>query len=259
MLYYAALGLCLPFLCVGESESEPPAVDETVEMVLPQVAMPEMGNDRLGSILNRYYAEGLGGVSNWENVVSLRVSGQLKLESGTFKFASYRKKPHYIKMTIRGKQVRIKRGYDGTTAWQVAKRGASAVEMDAVNARAFIHGAHFKNYLLYPRALGKQIEYLDTIPVDGEICHQVRVTLDSGYQVDYFIEVESFLELKVVTTDLRTEKVTTVVYEDYIRKLGMPVAQKIVSSENGVWVSTLELEEVKVNSGVMPWMFKMPK
>ena len=218
-----------------------------------------MGADRLGSILNRYYKEGLGGPGNWEKVVSLRVSGRLKLEGGEFKFNAYQKKPHYVKVTIRGNQRHMKMGYDGSTAWQVSKKGTGAVEMESAQARHFIHGARFGNYLLYPYALGKQLEYLDTLPVDGAICHQIRVTLDSGYQVDYFIDIRTYLELKVITTDLHSEQVTSVVYEDYIREFGMPIARKVVRSENGVWASTLELDEVKVNSGVMPWMFKMPK
>jgi hypothetical protein len=49
------------------------------------------------------------------------------------------------------------------------------------------------------------------------------------------------------------------VAEDYIRESGIPIAQKVVSSENGEWVSTFKLDKITVNSGVMPWMFKMPK
>jgi hypothetical protein len=253
-----ALGCFAAFSSVCAEEAAP-AEGEDASVILRQTAMPEMGTDRLGSILNRYYKEGLGGPGNWEKVVSLRVFGRLTLEGGEFEFKAYQKKPHYIKMTIFGKQRRMKMGYDGSTAWRVLQGQGGAVEMEGAQARQFMHNAHFGNYLLYPYALGKQIEYIDTVPVDDVICHQVRVTLDSGYQVDYFIDIRTYLEVKVITTDLRSEQVTSVVYEDYIRESGMPIAQKVVSSEDGKWVSTLELDEVKVNSGVMPWMFKMPK
>jgi hypothetical protein len=258
-LFYGSLGLGLSWLCASAEQAAPAQVEEA-SVALRRTAMPKMGIGRLGSILHRYYEEGLGGPDSWEKVVSLRVSGRLKLEGGEFKFNAYQKKPHYIKMTIYGDRRHMKMGYGGSTAWQVLAKGGDAVEMEADQARHFIHSARFGNYLLYPYALGKQLEYLDTVPVDGTICHQVRVTLDSGYQVDYFIDIRTYLEIKVITTDLRSERVTSVVYEDYIRELGMPpIAQKVVSSENGVWASTLELDEVKVNSGIMPWMFKMPK
>ncbi len=223
-LFYGALGFGLSLSCVT-AEEPVPSQDEDASVILRQVAMPEMQNDRLGSILNRYYKEGLGGPGNWEKVVSLRVSGRLILEGGEFKFNAYQKKPHYIKMTIYGNQRHMKMGYDGSTAWQVSKKGSGAVEMESTQARHFIHSARFGNYLLYPYALGKQLEYLDTVPVDGVICHQVRVTLDTGYQVDYFIDIRTYLEIKVITTDLRSEQVTSVVYEDYIREFCMPIAQ----------------------------------
>ena len=231
---------------------------EEADVLLRQTAMPEMGADRLGSILNRYYTEGLGGAENWEQVVSLRVAGRLTFAGGELQFNAYQKKPHYIKMTIYGDHRDIRMGYDGKVAWQAMKRG-TVEAMPAEQARRFVHGARFGNYLLYPYARGKQMEYLDTVPVDGTICHQIRVTLDTEYQVDYFVDIRTYLEIKVVNTDLRTGAINSVVYEDYIREFGMPIAQKVVSSERGEWVSTLELDEVKVNSGIMPWMFKMPK
>jgi len=260
-LFTGALVACLSLSCVSAEEAAPvDAEGEEADVTLRQTAMPEMGVDRLGSILNRYYKEGLGGAENWEKVVSLRVAGRLTLEGGEFEFNAYQKKPHYIKMTIHGDHRDIRMGYDGRVAWQVMKRGPNAVEvMEPTQARRFIHGARFGNYLLYPYASGKHLEYLDTVPVDGAICHQIRVTLESEYQVDYFVDIRTYLEVKVVNTDLRTGEAHSVVYEDYIREFGMPIAQKVVSYEGDAWVSTLELDEVKVNSGIMPWMFRMPK
>lgn len=258
-LLYGALGLGLSLSSLS-AESEDPSQDEDASVILRETAMPEMGADRLGAILNRYYKEGLGGAENWDQVVSLKVAGRLTLGSGEFKFNAYQKKPHYIKLTICGNQRHMRMGYDGTVAWEAKRRGAGvAAPMEAAQARRFIHSAHFGNYLLYPYAEGKVLEYLDTVPVDNVICHQIRVTLDSGYQVDYFIDIRTYLEIKIVNTDLNSGTISSVVYEDYIREFGMPIAQKVVSSEDGVWVSTLELDEVKVNSGIMPWMFKMPK
>ncbi len=252
------LSLCASFLCAEEHLETLKFVEGQMDVLLRQVPMPEMDNSHLGGILNRYYREGLGGSENWDKVVSLRVSGNLTLEHGEFELHAYQKKPNYIKMTISGDGRDLVLGYDGETAWQLQRGQDSAQPMEEREARRFVHSAHFGNYLLYPYALGKTVSYVDTVPVEGTICHQIRVTLDTGYQVDYFIDIRTYLEIKVVNTDLRTGDRNTMLYEDYIREFGVPIAKKVVSSENGKWVSTLELCEVKVNSGIMPWMFKMP-
>jgi hypothetical protein len=149
--------------------------------------------------------------------------------------------------------------YDGEVAWkQIARRGEPE-RMAEAEARRFIHSARFGSYLLYPFAEGKRISLIDTVPVEGAICHHIRVELDTDYQVDYFIDIRNYLEIKVVNTDLRSETTHSIIYKDYIRELGMPVARKVKSFENGKWVSTLLVDEVKMNSGVMVWMFHMPE
>ncbi|MGB0258283.1 MAG: hypothetical protein ACPGES_06510, partial [Coraliomargarita sp.] len=95
--------------------------------------------------------------------------------------------------------------------------------------------------------------------LESALCHQIRVTLGTGYVVDYFIDIRRYLEVKVVNTDTQTGLVSEVIYEDYIRDFGMPIAKRVRNYENGELISTLELSEVKVNTGIMPFMFHMPK
>jgi hypothetical protein len=231
-----------------------------MNVTIRKTAMPELGNNRVAKILNRYYREGLGGEENWEKIVSLRISGELKTKDGELRLNAYQKKPNLIKMNLYNETARngMTLAYDGEDAWKQQGRRAKPEQMSDEEARRFIHSARFGNYLLYPYAEGKQIRFVDTVPVEGTICHQIRVELDTGYQVDYFIDIRSYLEIKVVNSDLRNGTVNSVIYEDYIREFGMPIAKKVESREGGEWVSSLVIDEVKVNSGVMPWMFHMP-
>lgn len=130
--------------------------------------------------------------------------------------------------------------------------------MDAQAARRFVHSSYFGNHLLFPYAKGKTIEYVDTVPLGSKVCHLIRVSLDTEYEVDYYIDIRSYLEVKVVNRDLKDQSTNTVVYTDYVREFGMPIARKVESYEDGQWASSLVLEDIKVNTGVMPWMFKMP-
>lgn len=233
---------------------------EQIDAQLRESPMPELGEGRLAKILQRYYQDGLGGFENWSKVSSLKAGGTLKLKTGDFDLLALQKKPNLIKMTISGPQSKISLGYDGKTAWQkLPGRDSKAEPMPDEEARRFIQSSHFGNYLLYPFAEGKEITYIDTVPTDGDICHHIRVILDTGYQIDYYLDIRTYLEHKVVNTDLRSDFVSTVIYRDYSRDPGVPIARTVESFENGKWVSTLTLDELKANTGIVPWMFRMPR
>lgn len=231
---------------------------EEITAIMRNTAMPDVGKGRLAKILSRYYNEGLGGAENWEQIFSLKFSGTLKLEAGEFDLNAYQKKPNLTKMVIGSDGLDLILSYDGDVAWQhLPGRNTKPKLMEADEARRFIHGASFGSHLLYPFAEGKRILYLDTVPVDGHICHHIRVELDSGYEVDYFIDIRKYLEIKVVNRDLTNNSTSSVVYRNHARRLGMPIAMEVENYEEGEWVSSLILDEVKVNSGVIPFMFKM--
>lgn len=236
----------------------PPGKDSAL---IRATAMPELGDSRIENILSRYFREGLGGPEVWDAIESLNVAGKLKTESGELILNAYQKKPNFIKMNlyVEAAPNGLVLAYDGQVAWKQENQRAKPEPMSESEARRFIHASTFGNHLLYPFAKGKRISLVDTVPVEGTICHQVRVELDTEYQVDYFIDIRTYLEIKVVNTDLRSGAVNSIVYRDYVRKSGMPIAQKLESSEDGKWVSSLDIEEIKINSGIMPWMFHMPK
>lgn len=248
-------------LFAAEKENELFISPDKLNDKLRNTAMPEMGETRIEKILKGYYEIGLGGPESWEKVESLNFLGKMKTEAGELSLIAYQKKPDLIKMTLSHKsgQGGLTLAYDGEIAWKKRGRQNSPERMKEMEARRFIHSAAFGNYLLYPFAEGKRIRLIDTVPVEGAICHQIRVELDSGYQVDYYLDIRSYLEVKVVNTDLRNDSSNTIIYKDYSRELGLPIARKVRNIENDEWISTLIVEEIKVNTGVMPWMFHIPE
>lgn len=234
---------------------------EKLTVKLRNTAMPELGETRIETILKRYYELGLGGPENWEKIVSLNIIGQMETKGGTLALNAYQKKPDLIKMILSHEsgQGSLTLAYDGEVAWKQKGRQGKAEQMSEVEARRFIHSANFGNYLLFPFAEGKRIRLIDTVPVEGAICHQIRVELDTGYQVDYFLDIRDYFEVKVVNSDLRNNSSNSIIYKNHSRESGLPVAKTVKNLENGEWVSTLQIEEVKVNPGIMPWMFHPPE
>ena len=260
----AAFALCSVLVAVDETENADNTLkitEDQITMILRQTAMPELGEGRLARILTSYYIEGLGGADRWSQISSLKLSGTLKLESGDFDLNTYQKKPDLLKVTVRRTSSTLVLAYDGETAWQqLPKDGAKPELMGKAEARDFIHNAKFHNHLLYPFAFGKKIKYMDIVSVEGHVCHQVRVTLDSDYQFDYFIDSRSNFMVQVIANDLLDQTTQRSVFKDYVRapdEQGMPVARKVESYENGGLVSTATIDEISVNAGIPSWMFEM--
>tara|TARA_E500000178_G_scaffold192611_1_gene190596 strand:+ start:468 stop:1280 length:813 start_codon:yes stop_codon:yes gene_type:complete len=233
---------------------------DQINTIMRQSAMPDLGEGRLSRILTRYYNESLGGAEKWDEISSLQVSGIIALATGEFELTVYQKKPDRFRMRVRHNQRDLEMGFDGVTAWQrMPGRDTEPELMGEAEARRFIHGAQFGSFLLYPYANGKEIQYVDSVPIEGNLCHLIRVTLSSEYQVDYFIDIRKYQLLKSVHTDFRSGLVSSVFYKDYVRESGMLIAKQIENFENGEWVSSLTTNDLKVNSGLMPWMFEMPQ
>jgi len=234
---------------------------EKITPALRNTAMPELGDSPVEKILEKYYKKRTGGQENWDKIESVILTGELKTKDSKLALNAYQKKPTFIKLVLSNKEVHdsITLSYDGKVAWKQMGSRAEPENMDDTEARRFIHNARFDNYLFYPFAEGKRISHVATVPTEGAICHQMRVVLDTGYQVDYFFDIRTFLEIKVVNTDLRSGAVSSIIYKDYDLEQPIPIAKKVKSFEEGEWVSTLLLDNIKLNSGIMPWMFSRPE
>ena len=253
------IGICVVLFASGTSVGNAvqlPSIE--IDSSLPRKAMPELGESQLARILSRYYNIGLGGLKTWEQINSLKITGTLTLAEGPLKLYAYQRKPNLFKLTLCRGEFEMVLGYDGETAWRI-KPGQSPEHMPAKQARSFIHNSIFGNYLLYPHTNGKKIEYIGTVTVDKEHCHHIRVQLNNDYQVDYFFSVSSYLDVKVIHTDLQSGSTNSIFYRDYIRVSGIPISTYSQNYEGDKWQSTLRIEDVKHNLGLTPWIFRIPK
>ena len=233
---------------------------EPVTQIMRDTAMPELGDSRVEKILSQYYINGLGGNEFWDDIESFQLEGTLALEGIDFVLNAFQKKPNLLKMLIQHPEtdILIEMGYDGEVAWKQMPR-TDAKPMGVQETRRFAQSSCFGSHLLYPFQEGKTIRYIDTAPLDGQICHQVQVTTAAGYKIDYYIDIRTFLEAKMVSVDTTTGFVSTLVYSDYSREVGLPIPLTVKSYENSEWVSTFTIDEIKLNPGLMPWMFHLPK
>ena len=249
---------------VLEDEKTNRLIPEGVERIqaLEEIAMPKLYPSKLGQVLSRYYSEGLGGSETWDQIKSLRTKGELLDANGEiFSYESLVKKPHYLKIDIRAEEGgNYTISFDGQNAWEKLPNQTEAVRLDLQDpsARLLIHSAKYSNYLLYPLSLDKSLEYLGTKREDNSVCHWIRVQTDLGFVLDYYIDVQSYKEVKVVLRDhLNTENASIISYLDYKDVNGFPMAHEIISEKSGERVSALKIKSTEMNVGVLKWMFDL--
>jgi hypothetical protein len=224
-----------------------------------EVVIPALGDSKLEKLLSRYYSEGLGGVSAWEGINSLRVQGTILLDGESFKIQVFQRKPNLLKMVLSKREMVMVVGYDGKDAWSYfPNANTKGTLLEESEARNLVHASIFGNYLLYPYRSNKTLQYLGTKADGNTICHIIRVALDSQFLVDYFIDVRNYLESRIVNKDLTNGSVTSIIVEDYRIVDGVPFAHRIKNYKDDLLISDLTIEKIDLNLGLTAWFFNTP-
>ena len=225
--------------------------------VLETIAMPDLASSKLGDILENYYNRHLGGAERWSTLESVRMRGTIDNQGRMLSVTSYQKKPDLCKLKIWNDEYSVMLGYDGDDAW--IKEGRSAVrDMSHAERKRFVLNSRFESLLLYPFKSDRRIEYIDAVPFKGRLCHQIRVYLEKRYEVDHFVDVRDYSLVKIDSRDTLNDHSHESVFTSYRTFDEYPVAMEVTNYENGEKVSIFYVDEVKVNSGVVPWLFARP-
>ena len=226
---------------------------------LRDMAMPDLYQSKLGLILDRYYKEGLGGKVTWEKINSLMIKGKIKNTDGDFTYKAVHKKPNLLRIEISNYKKEIVYSYDGKNAWHISNKGEKAeLISDEERIRELANDAEFSSHLLYPFKKGKTIKYIGTARVDDNLCHVIRVRTDLNFELDYYVDVRKYIEVRVTKRDMSNPlNESRLVYSDYRKVDGLSLAFNLELEKNNEWHSTIQIEEVKSNSGVLNWMFNL--
>lgn len=256
---------CLAQDVVAQTGSAPLFEPSDFEQLLTQVGpMNTRGlSYRVSNVLEKYYANSLGGIENWEQVQSMRFEGQLRLADGKrLSFFAYMKKPNLCKVVVSpaGSSRRLVMAYDGEEAWQSRPGPAGDVvdSMSTEEASNFIRDAWFGGHLLYPTYPGKQIEHLGVEKVGDETLVNLQVTLPERQSLIYSISLNGFYEYKRSHTNAVNGELEVIEQSEFKQISGVRVPFKSVLTSNGVFVHEMTLDEVTINKGVISWMFDRP-
>ncbi len=211
------------------------------------------------AVLRKYYEASFGGAGNWAKVQDIRFEGVLELPEGEFPFFGYLKKPDFSKVILYGEgTAQVTMAYDGADAWQIVPPARAATGMPAPVAADFVRDAPVGGLLLYPSLPGKRIEALGERKVGKFRCRDLRVTLPTGQQVTYAIDLETGLERQKTSTSAASGKVETLTHNRWEAYRGVVVLAESTMTVDGEAVFTSRIQHVEVNAGLEPGMFERP-
>lgn len=216
----------------------------------------------LDYVLQRY-VESMGGMASLQRIMSVRMSGRVEYPNGsTHEITVLKKRPDKVRVTLHTGPVQFIQAYNGSEAWFARKSGRNAFyDTMRGNIRdAFIREAPLENVLLSSRSADSEIRVSlgPDVRVAQETCFQVIARYPSGAKVIHYISKENFLERRILEYDVDENLVSELVPGGFQTHAGVSFATNIVRLREGEAVSTLILEEIDTNIGILNTAFNPP-
>jgi len=140
-----------------------------------------------------------GGLEKIKAIKSVRITGKL-IGGGGFTAATVQEnaRPNLVRETISLQGMTAVTAYDGTIGWQVQPFGGHKDPelMGEDDLRDLLLDADFDGPLVAYKEKGNTVEYLGHDVVDGDDALRLKVTLKDGDIIYYFLDPDTFLEIR---------------------------------------------------------------
>jgi hypothetical protein len=156
-----------------------------------------------------------GGLAKLKGLESVRISGTLAMGGFRASFVQENKRPFKVReeQIIQG-MVAID-AYDGKTAWHVVpwegRKDPDLISAD--DRKGLLEDADIEGQLVDYRNKDHRAEYVGHDSVEGTDCYKLKLTLADGDVRYYYIDADTFLEIKI--EDERTIRGTVRYSETY--------------------------------------------
>ncbi len=204
-----------------------------------------------------------GGLEKLKSVQSLRVSGNLAMGGFRAAFVQENKRPFKVReeQIIQG-MVGID-AYDGKVAWHVVpwegRKDPDLISAD--DRKGLIEDADIEGQLVGYRNKDHRAEYVGHDAVEGTDCYKIKLTLADGDVRYYYIDTDTFLELKIENerTIRGTVRYSETYFGDYEKVDGIyfPFALEAGAKGDSERVK-YTIDKVAVNPSLPDSRFSMP-
>ncbi len=140
-----------------------------------------------------------GGIDKIKAIKSVRITGKLNVGGGiTAASLQENVRPNLVRETFSLQGMTAVTAYDGATGWQIQPFGGHKDPelMGEDDLKDLLLDADFDGPLVDYKEKGNTVEYLGHDVVDGDDALRLKVTLKDGDIVYYFLDPDTFLEIR---------------------------------------------------------------
>ena len=148
--------------------------------------------------------EAKGGIDKIKAVKTVRMSGKAVFPGGFVAMAGQENmRPNLLRETFSLQGMTAVQAYDGTTGWQLQPFGGKKDPqfMGEDDVRDLIIDSDIDGPLVDYQAKSNKVEYMGHDVVDGDDALRLKVTLKNGDIVYYFLDPDSYLEIRKETQE----------------------------------------------------------
>ena len=140
-----------------------------------------------------------GGLDKIKAIQSVRMTGSFDASGFKAAVGQEQKRPAMVRQTFTVQGMTQIQSYDGSSAWQISPFGGRKDPelMGEEETRSMVEDADFDGPLVDAAAKGNKIEYLGVDQVDGDDAYKLKCTLKNGDIFYYFLDPDTYLEIKV--------------------------------------------------------------
>lgn len=205
-----------------------------------------------------------GGLGKMKKVTTLRSTGTLREGSFRAGFVQDNKRTNKVREDVVIQGMTLINAYDGKMGWRISpfegRKDADLLSAD--DTKQLVEDADIDGQLVDYKNKDHRAELMGHDSVEGTDCYKIKLTLSNGDVRYYYIDSDSFLELKVETERMirGTVHYSETLFGDYEQVDGIYYPFAIESGGKGdPDKARYTVEKVEVNVPMSDSLFTMPK
>lgn len=204
-----------------------------------------------------------GGLERIRSVKTIRSSGKITAGDFRARFVQENLRPSEVREEFIIQGMAEIEAFDGKTGWRVSpfEGRKDPDRLSADDMKGLIEAADIDGQLVDYKNKDHRAELIGHDPVEGTDCYKIKLTLSNGDVKYYYIDTDSFLELKVETerTIRGTVQYGETYYGDYEEVDGIYFPFAFEQGQKGNPFRTkLTVDKVEINVPIAGSLFVMP-